>query len=453
MKDKQVMKIDSNILISALNLNNCIKFSSNRISIDSRDIKPGDIFLAINKGHDFIKSAIEKGAVAAIIDNSSYFIPEKTILVENTKEALKSIGKYIKTSVGPKKVIGITGSVGKTTTRTWLNNLLNKKFKTSSSIKNYNTIYGLPISLSLIEEGTEFGIFEMGSNNKGEISELSTYLSPDIAILTNIYECHIGKFGTQEALADEKISILDGLNQNGKLIFDGDSLFRDKIESKSYEKGIDTISVGFNDNCDFKIISYENEIKLKTPIRIIDYKLSVSGKHFAYISACVIAAIYALNLDILEFIPYLKELTQIKGRGERKEYTFKDKTFFIIDDSYNASPSAVLASLDVFDKIQNNKKIIILGQMKELGMYETHYHNIVAERLTQMNLYQVIFVGEKSLWPIMNKIKNISCFEKMDDFVIEKILKIVQNNSIVLLKGSRSIELNKFIDYIKCSTI
>lgn len=447
------MKIDSNILINALNLKNCIKFSSKKISIDSRNIESGDLFIAINKGHEFVKSAIEKGAIAAIIDNPNYDIPEKTILVKNTTEALKEIGKYVKNSINLKKVIGITGSVGKTTTRTWLHNVLNKKFKTFSSIKNYNTIYGLSISLSLIEKGTEFGIFEMGSSNKGEISELSIYLKPDIAILTNIYESHIGKFGSQEALAKEKISILDGLNPKGKLIFDGDSLFKNEIQEISKKKGIESISVGFCDNCDFKIISYAGKIKLKTPIGIIDYELSVLGKHFAYISACVIASIYALGIDIYEFLPYLRTLSQIDGRGLPEGYIYKEKTFRIIDDSYNASPSAVLASLDVFDSIQNDKKIVILGQMKELGSYEEYYHNLVAEKLKNLNLYQAVFIGDKSLWPIMNKIKNMLCFEQIDYFVIEKILKMVQNDSVVLLKGSRSIELNKFIDYIKCSTI
>ncbi len=446
------MKIDSSVLTHALNLENCIKFSSNKISIDSRNIEPADLFIAINKGHEFVKSALEKGAVAAIIDNPDYIISGKTILVKDTTEALKTIGKYIKNSITLKKVIGITGSVGKTTTRSWLNEILNKKFKTFSSIKNYNTIYGLPISLSLLEKETEFGIFEMGSSNKGEISELSTYLRPDIAILTNIYESHIGKFGTQEALAQEKISVLDGLNLNGKLIFDGDPLFRNEIESKANERNIKAISVGFNDNCDFKILSSESRIKLKTPFGTIDYELSVQGKHFAYISACVIATIYTLDLDIFEFIPYFKNLLQINGRGSWKEYVFQNKTFRIIDDSYNASPSAVLASLDVFESLQNDKKIAILGQMKELGSYEEHYHKIIAEKLNNMKLYQTVFVGDRSLWPIMNNVKNILCFEKMSDFVIEKILEIVQNNTIVLLKGSRSIELNKFIDYIKCST-
>lgn len=445
------MKIDSDILINALKLENCIKFSSNKISIDSRNIEPNDLFIAINKGHEFVKSALEKGAVAAIIDDPGYIIPEKTILVKNTTEALKAIGKYVQNSVNLKKVIGITGSVGKTTTRCWLSEILNKKFKTFSSIRNYNTIYGLPISLSLLEKGTEFGIFEMGSSNKGEISELSTYLKPDIVILTNIYESHIGKFESQEALVKEKISVLDGLNSNGKLIFDGDSLFRNEIESKANERNIKVISIGFSDNCDFKIISYKSKIKLKTPIGTIEYELSVQGKHFAYISACVIAAIYALDIDIFEFIPYIKNLSQINGRGSWKEYIFKNKTFRIIDDSYNASPSAVLASLDVFKSLQNDRKIAILGQMKELGSYEEHYHKIIAEKLNNMKLYQSVFVGEKSLWPIMSKVKNILCFEKVNDFMIEKILEIVQNNTIVLLKGSRSIELNKFIDYIKCS--
>lgn len=446
------MKIDSDLLIRALDLDDCPKFCANRISIDSRTIEKDDLFIAINRGHEFVKDALNKSLSKAIIDDPSYAIPQKTILVNNTTEALKSIGKYIKDLVNLKKVIGITGSVGKTTTRTWLNNILNNKVKSFASIRNYNTIYGLPLSLSLLEKNTDLGIFELGSNNPGEIAELSNYLEPDIAVITNIYESHIGKFGNQENLAKEKISILEGIKPNGKLIFDGDSVFRDMIQEKAKQADVRYFSVGFNKNCDFQILPYDQKIHIRTPFGEIEYELNVLGKQFVYITACIVAIIHASNLDVVDFLPYFKNLSQINGRGELKEYKFKDKIFKIIDDSYNASPSAVSAAIDNFKLYPGNHKTFVLGQMKELGSYEEYYHNLVAEKLRDADFEQTVFIGDKSLWPTMEQVKNIVCFEKIDKFVIEKILEMVQNDGIILLKGSSSIELNKFIDYIKCST-
>lgn len=445
------MKITSELLETVLQIENCPKFESKRISINSKDITGGEIFMAINRGHEFVGSALDSGAEIAIIDNEKYEISGKTILVKNTTEALKLIGKYIKDNACLKKVIGITGSVGKTSTRSWLNSILNNKFNSFSSIKNYNTIYGMPISLSLLEKEADFGIFEMGSSNPGEISELSKYLEPDIGVITNIYESHIGRFKNRDELADEKISIIDGIKSGGTLIFDGDSEFSKKINNSAIQKGLKTFSVGFSSDCDFAINSYGKSVEIKTPVGNVQYDISMLGKHFAYITACILAVIYAMNLDVFDFLPFFKNLSQVKGRGEILQYKFQNKKFSVIDDSYNASPSAVVASIEVLKSMPQKSKIAIIGQMKELGSHEVYYHKLVANKLNLMNLSHVFFIGDKNLWNIMNEEKNVMCFEKIDNFVIEKILEIIHNDSIVLLKGSRSIELNRFIDYIKCS--
>ena len=445
------MKITNELLESVLGIVDCPSFMAKRISIDSKDITGGELFIALNRGHEFVKQALDDGAIFAIIDDERYQIPKKTLLVKNTTEILKLIGKYIKEKIGLKKIVGITGSVGKTSTRSWLNSVLKNKFNSFSSIKNYNTIYGLPISLSLLEDGADFGIFEMGTNNPGEISELSEYLEPDIGIITNIYESHIGRFENRDNLADEKISIINGIKSNGTLIFDGDSEFANKINYAAKSRGLNTISVGFSNDCDFLIKSYDKNIEVKTPIGIVQYNISILGKHFAYITACILAAIYAMNLDIFDFLPFFKNLSQVNGRGTIIKHTFEDKIFNVIDDSYNASPSAVIASLEILQSMPHKSKIAVIGQMKELGKHEIYYHKLVANKLNSMNLSHMFFIGDKKLWDIMNEQKNILCFEKIDDFVIEKILEIIHNDSIVLLKGSRSIELNRFIDYIKCS--
>ena len=452
------MNITHEILAEALGMSELSPFVADRISIDSRNIKPGDIFIAINRGHEFVNEAISSGASLAIIDDKQYAIPDKTLTVGNTTEALKNIGRCVKAKAGLKNLIALTGSVGKTTTKFWLHSLLNHKCNAFCSSGNYNTRYGVSLSLCQLEYGLDFGIFEIGSNHIGEIAELSEYLKPDIGVITNIFESHLGNFGDKQSLAREKISIVHGMKSGGVLIFDGDSEFAQNIQDEAGSKNLNTVAVGFSPNCDFTIVSYKNgrskitSIELKTPEGIVNYVLPFRERHLVYVSAMVLAVIWAMKLPIADFLPFMKNLSKIEGRGNVEKYVFHGKTIEIINDCYNASPTAVLAAIENLQSLPNTSKIAIIGQMKELGQYEAHYHRLVAEKLQSSKLDQVFFIGEKNLWDIMRKQDNIKCFQQLDNFVIEEILKMVQNDSVVLLKGSHSLELDKFIKYLKCST-
>ena len=445
------MKITNKIIEKSLGIKNLHDFVANEIKIDSRIIEPGDIFIAVNKGHDYVLEAIQSGAIMAIIDDVNYSVPGKTLLVTNTKEALKLIGNYVKNIVNLKKLIVCTGSVGKTTTKCWVSSILSKKLKTYCSIKNYNTIYGIPLSLCYMNQDTDCGVFEIGSNHRGEISELSSYLRPDIGIITNIYESHIGNFKDKADLADEKISIIDGIKSGGLLIYNGDSEFAGKIAKQARCKNVNSFSVGFEKTCDFSVISYGNTINLRTPNGVVEYSIPFYEKHLVYTSALVIAVIYSLGLKIQDFLCYFNELSKIEGRGNVEKFTIDNKTFEIINDCYNASPTAVVVALDNLKQMQNDIKIAVIGQMKELGEYEDYYHQIVADKINSLNIDEVFFIGEKKLWKIMNSNKKITCFEKIDQFVMDNMLKIIKNDCIVLLKGSHNVGLDRLIEYLRCS--
>ncbi len=443
------MKLNSEMLTEALNLEYCPTFEATGISIDSRNIQRGDIFFAIKgnnfDGNAYATEALNKGAVLAIIGDPSYKTSDKMIVVEDTTETLKKLGLYVKNKVGLKKVIGITGSVGKTTTRSWLLEVLGNFHKAFSSIKNYNTIYGLPISLSLMDPGTEFGVFELGTSSPGEISELSCYLEPDVAIITNIYESHICGFGSKQHLASEKISIIDGMNAGGFLIYDGDSEFREEIKQAASQKHLTLFSVGFSENCDFRVMSSnEYNIVFKTPQGIYECKLGCNARHFSYIGAGVVACLYALGLNFEKYLECFEKLSPLKGRGEVSSYSHKNKKFKVIDDSYNASPSAMIAAIDRLSAY-GNRRIAIIGQMLELGEHTEHYHRIIAEKIKTIEIDSVFFIGDSYLHSFFEA----ECFESIDNFAIEKILEIIENDDIVLLKGSNSIRLNRFVDYIK----
>ncbi len=420
------------------------------IQLDSREVKLGDIFIAIkgqnNDGNKYALDALQNGASLVVVDDTNYITASsnKILYVKSSIEALKYLGKYYLDNSNIKTLIGITGSCGKTTTRTWVNYILSKSFETCASIRNYNTMLGLPICLSNIQPTTQVGIFELGTNNIGEINELSTYLNPNIGIITNIYESHIGKFKNIEELANEKISIINGIRNNGLLLYDGDCQFCNLIIEKCKMKNITPISIGFSNNCHYKVQYNTNLVQVNN----IKYSIGTIGKHYAYISAIVIALIENLGLDINYYLKYFKDLKPLNGRGIYKEYKYNNKQFILVDDTYNASPSSMNASLEILQQF-NNSKIIVIGEMLELGNYSEYYHNKLAETLNNIENTKIYFIGNRNLHEIINKYNKIECYEELDENIIKNILNNIENNNILFLKGSRGIKLEKILEYVK----
>jgi UDP-N-acetylmuramoyl-tripeptide--D-alanyl-D-alanine ligase len=389
------------------------------------------------------------GAVMAIVDDAKYIVDGKTVLVKDSLTALKSIGNYAKTRANPKLLVGITGSVGKTTTKQWLSSVLSKRFNVVSSAGNYNTIYGMPICLAGLDDSSDYGVFEIGSNNPGEVSELSTYLNPDIGVITAICEAHIGKFGTMADIAREKISIMDGIKDGGAVVYDGDLERASEIRTRASLRNAHCISVGFGSNCDFYVkAQHGNNINLHTPIGPIEYQISAAGKHFAYISACVIAIMYAMKINPMDFLEYFGDLTPVVGRGVMERCCMNGIEFALIDDSYNANPTSVMAALDTLDALESPSKIVVLGQMRELGDYTMSYHKLIAEKLYSMLLQQIFFIGDRLLFDIMRSAGPTVCFETTDDMAARAVIQSIQRNSVVLLKGSRSASLERIISRI-----
>lgn len=454
------MKFTTTILENILKVSLPFEDSFNKLVIDSRAIEPGDIFVGLkgknSDGNRFAVDALKAGAKLCILDNKSFLQNERTILVDDSLEFLKNVGQFVLRNIKLKKLIAITGSVGKTTTKVWTNEILKKHLKSFASLQNFNTIFGIPLSLSMMPEETEYGIFELGTNNVGEIAELANFLTPDIGIITNIFESHIGRFNDKKTLIAEKLSITDGIKPGGVVIHNGDGEFLEELHKKAQAKDLKLISVGENQNCDFAITKFENSIvHLKTPEGKFEYKINSTGKHFAFISAIIAATLYAIGEKFPDFLGFFKELSPLSGRGKILNLKYGSNEIQIIDDSYNASPSSMLASIDILNSIPEKNKAAVIGQMGELGSFEEHYHKIVAQKLQDSKINQIVFVGDEKLWPIFQEPLNgrIKCFSKIDKIVIEKISKMEQNMSVVLLKGSRSVGLDMIVQYLqtKCS--
>jgi UDP-N-acetylmuramoyl-tripeptide--D-alanyl-D-alanine ligase len=386
------------------------------VSIDSRTTNPGDVFFAIGCGHQFVQEAIENGAAIAVVSESQNL--GNCIVVENTLETLLDVGQIIK-NFSKAKIIGITGSVGKTTTKSWLSEVLSQKYRVLAGIKNYNTIFGLPICLSKLQKDHDFGIFEIGTNKRGEVNQLVDYLNPDVSIITNIFESHIGMFGSLKAVAEEKMDII----KNQKIVFHGDSIFRDAILSKTKE----SVSYGFDPHNDFVVGNYFGK----------------NANHYDFIKTCIMATLYILEQDVNEYD--LSGLMPLPGRGKIYQCSYNNKNFSVIDDSYNASPSSMKSSLSMLKSAKKYKqKIAILGEMKELGEFSEQYHFEIAKIVKNYKFDKTVFVGAQNVSKFFE-----NSFPSVDEIDVANILDLIKNEAIVLLKGSRSVRLDKVLNVLQ----
>jgi len=373
------------------------------IKIDSRNLNKGDLFICINNGHNYIEEAVRKKVSAIIVDRDiEYDIDIPIIKVDNTIKALGIISSYIRNKYNG-IVIAITGSNGKTTTKELLSFILNNYGKVLKNIGTENNHIGVPKALLKLNNSYNYVVLELGTNHIGEIEYLTNIVKPDYAIITNIGTSHIGNFGSIDNILKEKISIK---SENTTLIINGEN---------EYLKDIEGIRV-YNDSYDY--------------IPSIDlYKMNY------YL---VFKLLEYLNFNLNEVYESLNGFKNINSRMEK--YIVNNIT--LIDDSYNASYESVIGGLNSLDK--DSRKIIILGDMLELGEYSKELHIKVGEFINNMNNTILITIGNETKY-----INNDIHFNDLE--VLKEYLELFDfvDNDIIYLKGSNKIGLYKLVPSIK----
>jgi len=425
------------------------------VSIDSRTIKRGDLFIAIRgenfDGHDFINQAIKNGAYACIAE----FIPLEVdadkhpiIIVDDVRDALVSLATYSRERTEA-KIIGVTGSVGKTSVKDSIAFVLSTDGKTHSTSGNFNNDIGLPLSLCRMEADCKYGVFELGMNHSGELSYLSNILKPDIALITAIEAVHIEFFDSIEGIVDAKCEIFNSLVKGGVAIIPT-GRHEHQIRKNCRDKKISNIvSFGIDANSDFaldKYISEENKNRvtanLKNLNKAITYDLGVEGKHNAVNSLAVLAVIDNLDLSIDKFKDEFLKLQAREGRGRTYSKNNGKVSYTLIDDSYNASPASIRCALENLKIKSNNnqsnvRKIAVLGDMLELGDKSEEFHRSLSEDVKKNGIDKVIAVGKlmKNLYkelPADLQGEYFDSYEKVEDFLNGFLLE----GDILLLKGS-----------------
>lgn len=378
------------------------------VSIDSRTIQKGDLFIAITgdngDGHVYAADALRNGAVAVVVSHAiEGASADQMLIVSDTFKAMQDLGQGARKRTGA-KIIGVTGSVGKTGTKEFLSTAFSALGQTHASKKSYNNHWGVPLSLSNMHAGSDYAIFEMGMNHTGEIIPLSEQVRPDIAIITTVEPVHVGNFENGvEGIAHAKAEIFTGMSEEGQAILNRDNPWFDLLKTKAHEKGVKVFSFGEHANADAKLIDCleaSNGSRVKADIlgEEIEYVLQLSGRHHAMNSLAVMLAVKLAGGDVHKAAKALSRQEALVGRGKRELLDIGDKNnpVTLIDESYNASPTSMRAAFKVLaliDPGRGGRRIAILGDMLELGPDGPQYHTDLALPLKAANVDLVYTCG------------------------------------------------------------
>ena len=411
----------------------------NKLSKDSRTIKSGDIYIALNgenfDGNDFIDNAFNSGAVAAIA-TSSYNGSNKNILfVEDPLSALQKIGIQNRKKWSG-ETIGITGSAGKTTIKELCSSILFQKFNIHKTFGNYNNHIGLPLTLSELELEHECLVAEIGMSKPGEIKMLAEWLKPNIAILSDIGLAHSANFDSLEHIVHEKCGLLEVLNKNDIAILDIDSPWFNYFEKVTNSKII-TISLKGNGDINGTFRS-NNTLEIENQY----YQLPQPGEHMARNTIKAIALAKYFNISANQIQNGLKDYKSPSMRWEELEIN----NITWINDSYNANPLSMRAALNTFENFSSKRKIVIIGRMHELGSNSEHQHKILFDIVDNLNINEWILIGN---WDVeLLSYKKGKLFDNIDQVIIY-LKRTIKSGDSILLKASRVESLDKIINYFK----
>lgn len=424
------------------------------VSTDTRKITKGCVFIALRgdkfDGHDFVKQAIELGAVAAITEKPVEGV--KCIIVDNTKKALADLARYYRSRFNP-ILVGVTGSVGKTTTKEMIALVLSGKYLTLKTEGNFNNEIGLPHTLLNLTSEHEAAVIEMGMSDFGEISMLSQISRPSIAVITNIGYSHIENLGSREGILKAKLEIIDGTSHDAPLILNGDD---DMLANLKDEVNRDIVFYGINNpNVDVRATDVEVKDGVTTFVitywgKTISAKLNCVGIHN------VLNALAAFSVGIMAEIEpekIVEKLAEFIPSGLRQSIVKKGEQTIIID-CYNAAPDSMKASLAILSELSpmpGGRRIAVLGDMLELGSMSQKLHEQVGEYVFNSKTDILVCYGNDSKY-IAEKAKELgllnSRFFSDKSETVSYLKEIIKKNDLLLFKASRGIKLEEVIEEI-----
>lgn len=414
------------------------------VSTDTRSIGSGDLFVALKgenfDGNEYVDKAIENGAVAAIVDRD-VDAEITTIKVDDTRLALGQLAAYWRKQLDL-KVIGLTGSNGKTTVKEMIACILSEVGSVTSTVGNFNNDIGLPLTLLKMKPEHEFAVIEMGANHAGEIAYLTQLTKPDVAVLNNAAPAHLEGFGSMQGVAEAKGEIFSGLNEAGFAVINQDDKYADYWLSlcKDYKVIKFGLSADADVSADVLPENYDGRFILKSHVGEIEIKLNVLGFHNLKNALAASAASLALNIDLKFIKTGLEKFSGVKGRLQ----VFKAANdSVVIDDTYNANPSSMKAAIDVLSA-QRKRSVLVLGDMGELGENAEALHDDVGRYAKEKNINTVMTYGVLAKHAAESFGENGFSYSDKDKLIKDVCLQL-GNDVAVLVKGSRSMHMEDVI--------
>ncbi len=456
-------------LWDAISLARAIKGTANAefavagVEIDSRDVQPGDLFFALQgesmDGHRFIQMAIEKGASAVVVDRECDM---PNLRVSDTTDALVRLGAAARERTKA-RIVGVTGSVGKTGVKEAIFAALDRssRGRAHRSVKSYNNHVGVPLSLARMPARSRYGVFEMGMNHPGEIAALTRQVRPHVAVVTTIAPAHIEMLGSEEAIADAKAEIFEGLEQGGTAIIPADSPHFERLRDVALRCGAQTISFGSAAHANVRLLDVVAGIDGGSLVTVdmgdrrLCYTVAMPGAHWVANSLAVMATVRAVGADLGAAGLALAEMAGLAGRGARIEVAAKGGMALLIDESYNANPASMAATLAQLGSESAKRRIAVLGAMKELGSHGPSYHAGIATPLRAAGVDHVILVGEEMAAlaqelgkPAADVLGKATPFDHCETVAqaLEAVRALgLEGGDAVLVKGSNSVGLAKLV--------
>jgi UDP-N-acetylmuramoyl-tripeptide--D-alanyl-D-alanine ligase len=442
------------------------RFNADGVSIDSRKVDRGDLFVALHgpnfDGNDFVAGALSAGASGALVDRlpGGMAADMPVVVVKDTLQALQALGGAARAR-SHARIAAVTGSVGKTSTKEALKAALGAFGHAYASQGNLNNHWGAPLSLARMPRDAEFGVFELGMNHANEITPLSRLVKPAVSIITNVEAVHIEFFNSVAEIADAKAEIMDGMEPSGTVVLPRDNAHYDRLVAHAKRRGIARIlSFGADDKADARLIDCQvspqgSRVVAEVVGQTVSYGLGLPGLHQAKNSLAVLAAAAAFGLDVAQAGAALADLKALKGRGAREKLTLAHGAVTLLDESYNASPASVRAALSLLSAVEpegRGRRIAVLGDMRELGAQGPGLHRELAPDLAAAGVELAFLIG-----PLMRGLhdllpENMRGGHWGDSLAaVGPVLAALRGGDVVLVKGSLGTRMAPIVEALRAA--
>jgi UDP-N-acetylmuramoyl-tripeptide--D-alanyl-D-alanine ligase len=440
-------------------------FEVTGVTFDSREVQAGDLFVAmpgtVHDGHRFVDGAFAAGAAGALV---AHPVSGPHVQVDDTFAALQALGRASRQR-SEAKVFGVTGSVGKTSTKEALFTALDRNCpgKVHRSVKSYNNHTGVPLSLARMPRDADYAVLEMGMNNRGEIAALTGQVRPHVALITAIAPAHIENLGSEEAIADAKAEIFEGLEPDGVAIIPNDTPHRDRLVKAARRRADRIITFGRGDADVHAVHAVAAEgggslISAALLERELTFTISQRGEHWVSNALAVLAAVEAVGADVALAGLALADLGGLKGRGERHRVEIAGGEVLLIDESYNANPASMAATLKSLGAERDvARRIAVLGPMRELGPHSDVLHAGLAPAILSAGVDRLILIGDE-MRPLDEALDGRVAVDRVASVeeAADALLQMLRAGDAVLIKASNSVGLAKLVDRVAggaaCST-